>query len=90
MARSSSPRLRCRAREKSAPAYSGGKATFSHDVRFRERGTAWLLGHPVAGSRLASATIPPFLKPMEAERINQIASSLADLQTRAAELRRYL
>ncbi|TMI20329.1 MAG: peptide chain release factor 2 [Betaproteobacteria bacterium] len=27
---------------------------------------------------------------MEAERINQIASSLADLQTRSAELRRYL
>jgi len=27
---------------------------------------------------------------MEAERINQIASSLADLQKRAAELRRYL
>jgi len=27
---------------------------------------------------------------MEAERINQIASSLADLQARSAELRRYL
>ena len=27
---------------------------------------------------------------MEAERINQIASSIADLQTRSAELRRYL
>jgi len=27
---------------------------------------------------------------MEAERINQIASSLAGLQSRAAELRRYL
>jgi len=27
---------------------------------------------------------------MEAERINQIASSLSDLQTRSAELRRYL
>jgi len=27
---------------------------------------------------------------MEAERINQIASSLADLQHRSAELRRYL
>jgi len=27
---------------------------------------------------------------MEAERINQIASSLTDLQSRSAELRRYL
>jgi len=27
---------------------------------------------------------------MEAERINQIASSLADLHSRSAELRRYL
>jgi len=27
---------------------------------------------------------------MEAERINQIASTLADLQSRSAELRRYL
>jgi len=27
---------------------------------------------------------------MEAERINQIASTLSDLQTRSAELRRYL
>jgi len=27
---------------------------------------------------------------MEAERINQLASSLADLQSRSAELRRYL
>jgi len=27
---------------------------------------------------------------MEAERINQIASSLADLQSRTVELRRYL
>jgi len=27
---------------------------------------------------------------MEAERINQIASSLTDLQARSAELRRYL
>jgi len=27
---------------------------------------------------------------MEAERINQIAASLADLRTRAAEMRRYL
>jgi hypothetical protein len=27
---------------------------------------------------------------MEAERLNQIASSLADLQNRSAELRRYL
>jgi hypothetical protein len=27
---------------------------------------------------------------MEAERINQIASSLSDLQSRSAELRRYL
>jgi len=27
---------------------------------------------------------------MEAERINQIANSLADLATRTAELRRYL
>jgi hypothetical protein len=27
---------------------------------------------------------------MEAERVNQIASSLADLATRAVELRRYL
>jgi len=27
---------------------------------------------------------------MEPERINQIASSLADLQSRSAELRRYL
>jgi len=27
---------------------------------------------------------------VEAERINQIASSLADLQNRSAELRRYL
>jgi len=27
---------------------------------------------------------------MEAERVNQIASSLADLQHRSAELRRYL
>jgi len=27
---------------------------------------------------------------MDAERINQIASSLSDLQTRSAELRRYL
>jgi len=27
---------------------------------------------------------------MEAERINQIASSLSDLQARSAELRRYL
>jgi len=27
---------------------------------------------------------------MEAERVNQIASSLADLQARSAELRRYL
>jgi len=27
---------------------------------------------------------------MEAERVNQIASSLADLQNRSAELRRYL
>jgi len=27
---------------------------------------------------------------MEAERINQIASRLADLQARSAELRRYL
>jgi len=27
---------------------------------------------------------------MEAERINQIAASLEDLQTRCAELRRYL
>jgi hypothetical protein len=27
---------------------------------------------------------------MEAERINQIASSLADLHARSAELRRYL
>jgi hypothetical protein len=31
-----------------------------------------------------------FSKPMEAERINQIASSLADLQSRTVELRRYL
>jgi hypothetical protein len=28
--------------------------------------------------------------PVEAERINQIASTLADLQARSAELRRYL
>jgi hypothetical protein len=28
--------------------------------------------------------------PMEAERVNQIDSSIADLQTRSAELRRYL
>jgi len=27
---------------------------------------------------------------MEAERLNQIASSLSDLQSRSAELRRYL
>jgi hypothetical protein len=27
---------------------------------------------------------------MEAERLNQIAATLADLRTRAAELRRYL
>jgi len=27
---------------------------------------------------------------MEAERVNQIASMLADLQSRSAELRRYL
>ena len=27
---------------------------------------------------------------LEAERINQIASSIADLQSRSAELRRYL
>jgi len=27
---------------------------------------------------------------MEAERLNQIASTLSDLQARAAELRRYL
>jgi len=27
---------------------------------------------------------------MEAERINQLASSLSDLQARSAELRRYL
>jgi len=27
---------------------------------------------------------------MEAERINQLASTLTDLQTRSAELRRYL
>jgi len=27
---------------------------------------------------------------MEAERVNQISSSLADLQARSAELRRYL
>jgi len=27
---------------------------------------------------------------MEAERLNQIASSLSDLQARSAELRRYL
>jgi len=27
---------------------------------------------------------------MEAERVNQIASSLSDLQSRSAELRRYL
>jgi len=27
---------------------------------------------------------------MEAERINQLASSLSDLQSRSAELRRYL
>jgi len=27
---------------------------------------------------------------MEAERLNQIASTLADLQSRSAELRRYL
>jgi hypothetical protein len=28
--------------------------------------------------------------PMEAERINQITSTLADLDSRSAELRRYL
>jgi hypothetical protein len=28
--------------------------------------------------------------PMEAERINQIASTLTDLDSRSAELRRYL
>ena len=33
---------------------------------------------------------PSFAAAMEAERINQLASSLAGLQTRSAELRRYL
>ena len=37
-------------------------------------------------------SIPPFLLGtlMEAERINAIARRLADIETRAAELRRYL
>ena len=45
------------------------------------------------GSPLRSAIIydcPQGLPAMEAERVNQISASLADLKQRTAELRRYL
>jgi hypothetical protein len=49
---------------------------------------------PTAGVLWSACILPaPFPdrdQPMEAERINAIAASLADLAARAAELRRYL
>jgi hypothetical protein len=45
---------------------------------------------PLDRTRRGARYNSSFSKPMEAERINQIASSLADLQSRTVELRRYL
>jgi len=45
-------------------------------------------GAPGAYGIIRVCLVPP--RAMEAERLNQIATTLADLRTRAAELRRYL
>ncbi len=47
---------------------------------------------PVSGGALPPGAAAPGARgtPMEAEQQNQIANTLADLRSRAAELRRYL